>query len=72
MFANWVLEAASIFLTTCGALLIFVGHQRLRARLSALSKDLPEMVIAHHKQLSMGLAVISVSLVVQCIALVYL
>ena len=72
MFANWVLEAASIFLTTCGALLIFVGHQRLQARVSELSRDLPEIVVAHHKQLSAGLAVISVSLVVQCIALVYL
>ena len=72
MFAKWVLEAASIFLTTCGALLIFVGHQRLRARASELSKDLPEIVVMHHKQLSAGLAVISVSLVVQCIALVYL
>ena len=72
MVANWALEAASIFLTMCGALLIFVGHQRLRARLAEVSKDLPEMVIAHHKQLSGGLAVISVSLVLQCIALIYL
>ena len=72
MFATWVLEAASIFLTTCGALLIFLGHQRLRARLSGVAKDLPETVIAHHKQLSAGLAVISASLVVQCAALIYL
>ena len=72
MFANWVLETASIFLTTCGALLILVGHQRLRARLAELRKDLPDMVISHHKQLSVGLAAISASLILQCIALIYL
>jgi hypothetical protein len=72
MVANWALETASIFLTMCGALLIFVAHQRLQARLFAVSKDLPEIVISHHKQLSAGLAVISASLVVQCAALVYL
>ena len=72
MFASWVLEAASIFLTTCGALLILVGHQRLRSRLAEIAKDLPEVVISHHKQLSVGLAAISASLILQCIALVYL
>jgi len=72
MIANWILEATSIFFTTCGTLLIFLGHQRLRARLSELSSRVPEIVITHHRQLSAGLATISVSLVLQCVALIYL
>ncbi len=72
MFATWAFETASIFLTMCGALLIFVGHRRLQARLLEVSSDLPAMVLTHHKQLSAGLAVISASLVLQCAALVYL
>jgi len=72
MIQNWMLETLSIFLTTCGALLIFVGHQRLLARLSGISKDLPEMLVRHNRQLSVGLAVISASLVLQCAALIYL
>jgi hypothetical protein len=72
MVQNWILEATSIFLTTSGALLILLGHHRLQAQLAKVSKELPEMLIAHHRQLSGGLAAISASLVLQCLALIYL
>jgi|tagenome__1003787_1003787.scaffolds.fasta_scaffold20772917_2 glycopeptide antibiotics resistance protein len=72
MVATWILETASVFLTTCGALLIYLAHARVETKLPKVIPAELQIFANHHRQLSFGLGVIAASLVVQCAALVYL
>lgn len=73
---RWILEALAAYLTTSGALLVFIAHQRmplppLEVPFSLEDMQKLQVLHKHHRRLTYALALLAAGLVFQCVVLFF-
>lgn len=72
MLIRWFVEAAGLFATTSGALVIFMAHRRLHQALTeAGGRQANPPLDQQFRRLSVALALLAASLVLQCAAMFF-
>lgn len=73
MITRWIMEAAGLFATTAGALVIFMVQSRLGAALDTIpASQAGDLFGQQFRRLSIALALLAASLVVQCAGMFFI